>query len=115
MLESLKYAQSAVDVASEKQATDILLLDISNVSGFTDFFVIMTAGSRRQMEALSEDVLVMLKSAGASLYHREGNTASGWLLLDFGDLVIHVFAPEQRAFYRLEDLWSIGKELVRIQ
>jgi ribosome-associated protein len=75
----------------------------------------MTAGSQRQMEALSEDVVGILKRTGVSLYHREGNTSSGWLLLDFGDLVIHVFAPEQRAFYRLEELWSTGKELIRIQ
>ncbi len=102
-------------MASEKQATDILLLDIRKVSSFTDFFVIMTAESRRQMEALSEDVQTTLKRTGASFHHKEGSINSGWMLLDFGDVIVHVFAPEEREFYQLEELWSKGRELVRIQ
>ena len=102
-------------MASEKQATDILLLDISKVSTFADFFVIMTAESRRQMEALSEDVEAALKQAGASFHHREGGINSGWLLVDFGDVIVHVFAPEEREFYRLEERWARGQEILRVQ
>ena len=102
-------------MASDKQATDILMLDIRNVTGFADFFVIVTAESSRQMEAVSEDVQESLKREGASLHHREGNVASGWLLLDFGDVIVHVFAPEEREFYQLEELWARGQEIVRIQ
>ena len=102
-------------MASEKQATDILLLDIRKVSSFADFFVIMTAESKRQMDALSEDMVGTLKRAGASLHHREGSLTSGWLLLDFGDVIVHVFAPEERDFYQLEELWASGRQVVRIQ
>jgi len=114
-LEPIEYARNAVDVASDKQATDILLLDIRKVSSFADFFVIMTAENRRQMEALSEDVEVALKRAGASFHHREGSVTSGWILLDFGDVIVHLFAPEEREFYQLEQLWARGRDLVRVQ
>lgn len=114
-LETIDYARKAVDVASDKQATDILMLDISKISSFTDFFVIMTAESRRQMDALSEDMEGELKRSGASLHHREGSTESGWLLLDFGDLIVHLFAPEEREFYQLEELWAKGQQVVRVQ
>jgi len=102
-------------VASEKQATDILLLDVRKVSTFADFFVIATAESRRQMDVLSQDMEAALSGSGASFHHREGSPTSGWLLLDFGDLIIHLFAPEEREFYQLEELWSKGQQLVRIQ
>src|SRR3990172_6643357 len=114
-LETIDYARKAVDVASDKQATDILMLDISKVSTFTDFFVIMTAESRRQMDALSEDMEGEMKRSGASLHHREGSTDSGWLLLDFGDVIVHLFAPEERDFYQLEELWAKEQHVVRIQ
>jgi len=104
-----------VEVGSEKQATDILLLDISKVSSFADFFVIMTAQSRRQMEALSGDVEGVLKQEGASLHHREGSINAGWLLLDFSDVIVHLFAPEEREFYGLEERWARGRQIVRIQ
>ena len=95
-----------MDVADDKQAVDIVLLDIRDVSSFTDFFVIMSAGSRRQMDALSQDMQSELKQAGASLHHREGGLESGWLLLDFGDVVFHAFSAEGRQFYDLESLWE---------
>lgn len=114
-LEPIDYARKAVEVASEKQATDILLLDIRKVTTFADFFVIMTAESRRQMEALSADMEEALKHSGAALYHREGSSASGWLLLDFSDVIIHLFAPEEREFYGLEERWAQGQQMVRIQ
>jgi len=114
-LETIDYARKAVDVASEKQATDILLLDIRKVTTFADFFVILSAESRRQMDALSEDMEGEMKRSGASLHHREGTPDSGWLLLDFGDVIVHLFAPEEREFYQLEELWSKGQQVVRIQ
>ena len=102
-------------MASEKQATDILLLDIREVSSFADFFVIMTAESRRQMESLSQDTQFALKQSGAPFHHREGSLDSGWLLLDFGDVIVHLFAPEERNFYQLEERWARGQQIVRIQ
>ena len=104
-----------MDVAEEMQATDILLMDISKVSDFADVFVILTTGNRRQMDAVSETVQVTLKGAGASFHHREGTSSSGWVLLDFGDVIVHLFAPEERETYRLEQLWAHGQQVVRIQ
>ena len=97
------------------QAADILMLDVSDVSSFADYFVIMSADNRRQMEALAEDLAQVLKQAGASLHHREGTADSGWVLLDFGDVLLHVFATEAREYYRMDQLWSKGRTVVRIQ
>lgn len=114
-LEPIECGRKLVDVASDKQATDILLLDIRNLNVFADFFVIMTADNRRLMNALQQDMVEVLEQAGARLHHREGTVESGWMLLDFGDVIVHLFAPEERAYYRLEELWSKGQQLVRIQ
>ncbi len=104
-----------MDVASEKQASDILLLDVRKVVSFADYFVIMSAESRRQMDALAEELAGEMKRAGASLHHKEGTTGSGWVLLDFGDVILHLFATETREFYQLEELWAKARTVVRIQ
>ena len=108
-------ARRAVDAASDKQGADIVLLDVRGVSGFADYMVVLTAGSVRQLNALAEDLVEAVEQAGPSLHHREGSAESGWVLLDFGDVVVHVFSEEQRDFYRLEQVWRAGRELVRIQ
>ena len=108
-------ARLAVDVASEKQASDIVLLDMRGPLSFTDYFVILTAESRRQMQGLLEDIDQALDQVGMTLHHREGTTEGGWVLMDYGDLVVHVFAPEEREYYHLEQLWSQATVLFRIQ
>ncbi len=108
-------ARRAVDVASDKQASNIVLLDVRGVSGFTDYMVVLSAGSERQLRAVADDLTDAVEKAGLGLHHREGTSESGWALLDFGDLVVHVFSEEQRDFYRLEQVWRAGKELVRVQ
>ena len=104
-----------MEVAEDKQATNILLLDISKASNFADYFVIMTAESRRQIDSLSEELAVALKRSGASFHHREGSTTSGWLLLDFGEVIVHLFAPEERDYYCLEGRWADAHQILRIQ
>ena len=104
-----------MDLASDKQAADILLLDIREVASFADYMVIMSAGSVRQMKALADDLLGTIKQAGVHLHHQEGSADSGWLLLDYADVVVHIFAPEQRGFYQLEQVWHRAKTVVRIQ
>ena len=103
-----------MDTASEKQASDIVMLDMRGPFGFTDYFVILTAESRRQMQGLLEDIDQALDSAGLTIHHREGTSAGGWVLMDYGNLVIHVFGPEEREFYNLEQLWSNATVLFRI-
>ena len=108
-------ARLAVDVASEKQATDIVMLDMRELGAFTDYFVILTGESHRQVQALLEDIDQALDKAGMTLHHREGSSEGGWVLLDYGDLVVHVFAPEEREYYHLEQLWSQATVMFRIQ
>ena len=112
---SLEQARRAVDVASDNQASDIVLLDIGEASSFADYFVILSADSTRQIDTLSEDFVDALERSGARLHHREGTPATGWVLLDFGDVIVHLFGREEREFYSLENVWERASELVRIQ
>ena len=114
-LDSAELARKAVDIASDKLASDIVLLDLREVAVFADYFVLLTGESRRQLGALRDDLTEALEREGASLHHAEGNPDAGWVLLDFGDLVIHIFGPEERQFYGLDKLWAHAPELVRIQ
>ena len=104
-----------MDVASEGLASDVTMLDVRGISAFADYFVILTAESRRQMEALRESLEEKMETSGAVLHHREGTTVGGWVLLDFGDLVIHMFAPDAREYYQLEGAWPDAAEVVRLQ
>ena len=115
MKSSLEQARRAVDVASDNQASDIVLLDIGEASSFADYFVILSADSTRQIDTLSEDLVDALERSGARLHHREGTPATGWVLLDFGDVIVHLFGREERDFYSLENVWERASELVRIQ
>jgi len=115
LLEALAIARRAVDIVSEKQAGDILLLDLRAVCNFTDFFVLCSGESEPQIDAICDDLDGLLHREGVTLLHREGTPDSGWVLLDFGDVIVHVFHPEQRAFYRLEQLWGAATPVLHIQ
>ena len=110
-----ELARIAVTMASEKLASDIVMLDLIGVSDFTDFFIILTAESTRQMNAITDDIQASIEAQNANLHHREGNANSGWILLDFGDLIVHIFSTEQREYYDIESVWDQGTETVRIQ
>jgi ribosome-associated protein len=114
-LEAIELARKAVEVCSEKQAKDILLLDTHEVCSFADYFVICTGDSDRQMRAIFDDVEHSLKKQGVLPRHYEGSLDSGWLLIDFGDVVIHIFAPLEREYYQLDGLWSKAIPVLRIQ
>lgn len=90
------------------------MLDLRRIASFADYFVIMSASSARQIEALQEDLIQALKEAGVGIYHREGQPASGWVLVDISDVIVHIFAPEEREYYGLERLWSAAPQVVRI-
>jgi ribosome-associated protein len=96
-------------------ATDILLLDVRDICGFADYFVLSNAESGRQINAVSEEIEQVLKKESVRPIHREGTADSGWMLLDYGDVVIHIFAPAERQFYNLEELWSAARTVVTIQ
>jgi ribosome-associated protein len=106
-------AQRAVDVLSDHKALDIALIDISKTASFTDYFVIATAQSPLQFSALQDYLEKDLQPEGVELRHREGSGDNGWMPLDFGDLIVHIFSPDQRAYYRLEELWGRTSPVVR--
>jgi ribosome-associated protein len=98
------------------QAEDILLLDIRNAASFADYFVIGTANSHRQLDAVLTEIDKRLhKEQKLRPMGIAGESESGWVLLDYGDVIVHVFAPEERAYYALEELWSAATQVVRIQ
>ena len=107
-------AQFIVDVAADKLAEDIVLLDLRGLAPFADYFVIMSAESSRQIEALEQDLTQALKESRVSRHRREGTPGSGWVLLDFSDVIIHIFSPEEREFYDLERLWQRAPQVVRV-
>jgi ribosome-associated protein len=113
-LEPLEVAQFIVDVAADKLAEDIVLLDLRGLAPFADFFVIMSAESSRQIEALEQDLTQSLKETGVPRHRREGTPVSGWVLLDFSDVIIHIFSPEEREYYDLERLWRQAPQVVRV-
>jgi len=113
---SSDLAQRIVDILSDRQAEDVVLLDIRRVASFTDYFVIATALNARHMRALMETLDRDLAAEGAHSLHVEGEADSGWVLLDFGDVIAHLFTPEDRAYYNLEGLWGrAGVAPVRFQ
>ncbi len=108
-------ARKAVDIASDKQAADIILLDIRGICSFADYFVICSGESSRQINAIYDEIVHSLKEEDIIPRHREGTVDSGWLLLDYGDVIIHIFAPTEREYYQLDQLWSQANPVVRIQ
>lgn len=104
-----------MDIAVDKQAEDVLLLDVHTICSYADYFVLLTADNRRQTAAIMEDMVKQMKQAEVPSHRQEGNSDSGWILLDLGDVIVHIFAPEERSFYRLEELWSRAVPLVRVQ
>jgi len=116
VLDSQALARRIVEIAEDKQASDIVLLDLRSISILADYFVICSAGSDRQIKAVTESVTeVLRKEAGARVLHVEGTADSGWVLMDYGAVIVHVFAPAERQFYRLEELWSQAVPVVHIQ
>jgi ribosome-associated protein len=115
VLKSLEVARKAVEAASDKLADNIIVLDIRKICSFADYFVICSADSDRQIEAIREEVTKTLKHQGLIPHHTEGTADSGWLLIDLGDVIVHIFSRQQRDHYKLDELWNEATPLVRIQ
>ena len=93
----------------------MVLLDVSASCSFADYFLICTGESERQLKAIWDAILETLKAQGIAPLHKEGVAGSGWLLADYGAVVIHIFAPEERQFYQLEALWKDAVPVLHIQ
>ena len=94
---------------------NVVLLDARGVCSFADYFVICSGDTNRQLEAIRDEVGHTLKKEGILPHHYEGTLDSGWLLLDFGGVIVHIFAPLEREYYQLDKLWSQAIPIIRIQ
>ena len=109
MSEQAKMAKIAYNALDEKKGEDIKIIDISGISVMADYFIIANGNSITQVQALVDNVEEKMNQSGFIMKRKEGNRSSTWVLLDFGDVVVHVFDNEDRLFYDLERIWSDGK------
>ena len=109
-------AHLLVDTILEKKGTDITLLDIREQAVFADYFLLCNGDNARQLGALANGIAEEAKKNARTLpLGVEGDPQSGWMLVDLGDLIVHVFAPEKRSYYNLEELWSLAHTVLEMQ
>ena len=112
---SLDLARRIVELAEDKKAADIILLDLAGLTTMADAFVICSGGSERQISAIADGIVEGLRDEGTKPYGREGTSQSHWVLVDYGSVIVHVFTPPERDYYQLEKHWSGAKVVVRVQ
>ena len=111
MHQSKEMARIAWNALSDKKGEDIKIIDITGISVLADYFIIANGHSDSQVNALVDNVEEELHKAGYPLRQREGQASGSWVLLDFGDIIVHVFDKENRLFYDLERIWKDGKDI----
>jgi len=109
-----ELAHRIVEIASDKKGSDIVMLRTAELTTMADFFVICSGRSDRQVQALAGAIVDELRDDGIRPMGIEGKASSRWVLLDFGTVIVHVFAPEEREYYGLERLWSKAAQVVRV-
>jgi ribosome-associated protein len=114
-LEPNELAHAIVNAAADKKASDITMLDLRPVTLIADYFVLCDGQSARQVRAIADAIAQSLKELGEPPLQVEGTPESGWMLLDFGAVIAHVFSPELRAYYDLESLWKEAPMVVRMR
>ena len=113
--EALALARRIVDLASDKKAADIVLLEIGGLTTLADYFVICSGSSERQLAAIADGITEGLRDEGVKPIGREGSANAHWMLVDYGSVIVHVMAPPERDFYQLERLWAEAPLLLRLQ
>ena len=111
----LDLARRIVELAEDKKAADIVLLDLGELTTVADAFVICSGGSERQIAAIAGGIVETLRDEGVKPFGREGTPESHWVLVDFGSVIVHVFTPPERDYYELEKHWSGAKVILRVQ
>ena len=106
-----RQVTKAVAAAEDKKALDLVLLGLRKAAGFADYFLICTGGNARQIRAIADGIMEALAEDGARPAHVEGYERSEWVLLDYFDFIVHIFAPETRLFYGLERLWGNAEKV----
>lgn len=113
--DALALARRVVDLAADKKAADIVLLDIHDLTTLADYFVICSGSSERQLGAIADGIEEGLRADGVRPIGREGSSSAHWLLIDYGAVIVHIMAPPERDFYQLERLWAEAPLLLRVQ
>lgn len=113
--EPIDLARRIVELAEDKKAADIVLLDLAELTTLADAFVICSGGSERQIDAIADGIVEGLREEGVRPIGREGTPASHWVLVDFGSVIVHVFTPPERDYYGLEKYWSAARVVVQVQ
>jgi len=108
-LESRELAEKIVSILEEKKAKDLNIIDIREISILADYFVICSGTSTTHIKTLADEVEEKMLEAGIELLHKEGYNSARWILLDYGEVVVHIFHEEDRQFYNLERLWADGR------
>ena len=111
MTESARFARIAYDALTDKKGGNIKIIDISGISPMADYFIIADGANPNQLQAMCDAVDEALHEAGCQLKQTEGNRNSTWILMDYTDIIVHVFSREDRLFYDLERIWTDGKEI----
>lgn len=114
-MDPLTLAHTIADTLEEKKGEDILLLDLQDLAPLSDYFVICSGSSRRTINGLMDAVVDATREKHKLKPRLEGHPDEGWLLADYGSVVVHVFSNDQRSYYKLEDLWSQAKVLLHMQ
>ena len=112
---ALALAHRIVDLAADKKASDIVLLDIHALTSVADYLVICSGGSERQLGAIAGGIIELLKDEDVQPIGREGGPSAHWALIDYGSVVVHVMAPPEREYYQLEQMWSDAPLLLHVQ
>ncbi|HVM25575.1 MAG TPA: ribosome silencing factor [Candidatus Limnocylindrales bacterium] len=112
--EAAELAHRIVEIASDKKGSDIVMLRTAELTTMADFFVICSGRSDRQVQALAGAIVDELREQGIRPLGTEGMSSARWVLLDFGSVIVHVFAPEEREYYGLERLWGQAAQVVRV-
>lgn len=115
ILDPIEKAHRIVNFLEEKKAEKIILLDIRELTTFTDYFIICNGTSDRMLQALATSLREYIKKDLELIVNIEGESRDGWLVADLEDIVVHIFSPEMRNYYRLEQLWNKGKTILTLQ
>lgn len=111
----LDLARRIVELAEDKKAADIVLLDLGELTTVADAFVICSGGSERQISAIADGIIESLRDEGIRPIGREGTAESHWVLVDYGSVIVHVFTPPERDYYQLERHWAGARTVLRVQ
>jgi len=108
-------ARTIIESLESRKGEDILLLDIKDIASFTDYFVLCTGTSDRMLDALAEATLESVRQHHRKRGRKQGEPREGWVVVDYGDVVVHLFSPDQREYYGLEEFWQDGRVLLKLQ